>query len=328
MNSRDPMDGWIPFYLKQGKVHWAYMGRERFVEPFSQNTLQKLAMRPFNQLLRRQTELDVLLERAGSHPGLPLSGIVFHVGRCGSTLTAQALSALRDTVVLSEPVAFDTLLQWLVASPSCDADHGSALLRGLLSAMGQPRRANDNRLFIKIDCWHICHIQRILAAFPGVPWIFLYRDPLEVLVSQARMPGIFVVPGSLISHGLTPPDQLMVRPLEHGAWVLGQVLTAAADAIAKHPGGQLINYRELPEILETRLADHFQLHLEQADLEALRSVYRRDAKNPQQSFQSDSAAKHADASVDIKTMVARWMLEPYNELERLRELQLTAKPAT
>ena len=166
----DPLQGCIPLYLKQGQVHWAYMGQERFVEPFCQDTLDKLANRPLNQILGQRTGLETLLERAESRPGLPLRGLVFHMSRCGSTLIAQALASLRDSVVLSEPPAFDTLLQWLNASPAVDAAYSSALLRGLLSALGQPRRVEDKRLFVKTDCWHICHSGRIFQAFPGVPW--------------------------------------------------------------------------------------------------------------------------------------------------------------
>lgn len=316
MSPRDPLHGWIPFYLKRGEVHWGYMGRERFVEPFSEDTLQKLAGRPFNQLLRQRTGLEVLPERADSHPGLPLRGLVFHMSRCGSTLIAQALAALRDTVVLSEPAAFDTLLQWLIASPSFDPGRSSALLRGLLSALGQPRRPEDRRLFVKTDCWHIRHIDRILSAFPGVPWVFLYRDPREVLVSQARMPGIFVVPGALISHGLHPPARLMNQPLEHGAWVLGQVLRDAASAFRHQPGGLLVNYSELPAALETRLAGHFGLALEAAEISVLRAAGARDAKNPHQDFRPASAEKHVGAG--IREAAARWLDAPYAELERMR----------
>lgn len=318
MTQRDPLAGWIPFYLKRGEVHWGYLGQERFVEPFSENTLQKLASRPFNQLLRQRTGLEVLVERAASHPGLPLRGLVFHVSRCGSTLAAQTLAALRDTVVLSEPAAFDTLLQWLAATPPADADHGSALLHGILSALGQARRPGDRRLFVKTDCWHVCHIDRILSAFPGVPWMFLYRDPLQVLVSQARIPGQFIVPGALRNHGLIPPEPLLTRPLEHGAWVLGQILHGAAAALRKHPGGMPVNYRELPTALHTRMARHFHLHPDERDAEAWRAVSARDAKNPRQPFQPDSAGKLAGADDAIRQIAERWLDAPYAELERLR----------
>ncbi|MGR9014739.1 MAG: hypothetical protein ACU83U_13965, partial [Gammaproteobacteria bacterium] len=87
MTAIDTLAGWIPLFLSnrdnRATVDWGYMGQERFTQPFCQQTLQKLASRPFNQLFRQQSGLDLLLERAHSHPGLPLNGIVFHMSRCG-----------------------------------------------------------------------------------------------------------------------------------------------------------------------------------------------------------------------------------------------------
>lgn len=315
MNRQDTWKDWVPLYLKGNCIEWGYMGRERFVEPFCQETLQKLAARPFNRLFRRQSNLEALLEGVIADNGLPLSGIVFHMSRCGSTLAAQSLAALPNSVVLSEPEPFDTLLQWLIAT---QAPNGDALLRGLIGAMGQPRRTEDRQLFLKTDCWHICHIERILSAFPGVPWLFLYRDPVEVLVSQQRRPAFYLIPGSLAGHGLYPPEHLLTRPLEHGAWVLERVLRDAAAAMKRHPGGMLLNYHELPFALETRLAKHFGLNLGDIEIAALRQAGTRDAKNPYRLFQADSIDKHASADADLRAMAAGWLGESYIELERMR----------
>jgi hypothetical protein len=250
------------------------------------------------------------------------------MSRCGSTLVAQTLASLRDSVVLSEPPAFDTLLQWLVNLPTVDGDRGSALLQGLLSALGQPRRTEDRRLFVKTDCWHICHSERIFQAFPEVPWVFLYRDPLEVLVSQSRIPGAFIVPGNLSKHGLHPPEKLIARPLEHGAWVLGQVLRAADAAMREQAGGLLLNYSELPDGLDTRLARHFRLALGATDLAAWQAVRARDSKQPSQSFQPDAADKQASVNVTLREVAARWLDDSYARLERLRLESRQSTPMT
>lgn len=318
MTIDDPLDGWVPLYLQRGHVNWAYMGEERFSDPFCQSTLQRLAARPFNQLFRQRTGLDILTQRASTHPGLPVRGIVFHISRCGSTLVAQTLAALPDSVVLSEPPAFDTLLQWLLASPALPRQAGADLLQGLTAALGQPRRQGDSRLFIKTDCWHICHIDRILGAFPNVPWLFLYRNPVEVLVSQSRLPALYLVPGALIQHGLTPPEQLQTQPLAHGAWVLSHVMQEAARAMRQYPGGLLLNYSELPKAIGTRLNPHFALDLCAADIAAIETVTARDAKNPERQFQADSDEKRASADAALHALAARYLDEPYRVLEGMR----------
>lgn len=316
MSRPDSWAGWLPFSLTAEAVEWGYMGRERFTEPFFQDTRQRLLRRPFNQVFRRRSGLDWLLERAESHPGLPLRGIVFHMSRCGSTLAARWLAALSDSVVLSEPEPFDTLLQWQFADPLGDEAEKIALLRALVSALGQARRPQDRRLFIKPDCWHLCHVERILAAFPAVPWVFLYRDPLEVLVSQQRMPAWYTVPGAMAGHGLQPPDDLCHKPLECGAWVLAHILQGALRAVRQYPNGMLLNYRELPTALETRLARHFSLDLSEADKPALEGVCRHSSKQPGQPFQPDALEKRAAADAALKDISARWLDQPYAALEK------------
>lgn len=315
----DWLDGWIPLFLSarngQAVVDWAYMGAERFTEPFCFDTLQRVALRPFNRLFRQQTGLDVLRLRSHSHPGLPLRGMVFHMSRCGSTLAAQWLAALPDSVVLSEPEPVDTLLQW--SSTGGDAD----TLRALLNALGQPRRDGDRSLFLKTDCWHMVHLTRLLEAFPDTPWIFLYRDPVEVLVSHRQMPGWQLVPGSMSGHGLQAPDEVMNNPLGHGAWIMSVILEEARRAMLRHANGLLLNYSELPLALETSLASHFGIAPNVLCGAELRAVTGRHAKQPHAAFQSDTMEKRAAADDEVLSLAARWLQEPYQALEAMRSSQ-------
>jgi hypothetical protein len=319
MSGPDAMAGWLPFFVTahdgQRQVEWGYMGRERFTEPFFLETLQVLLRRPFNQAFRRQSGLDLLLARAQSHPGLPLKGIVFHMSRCGSTLAAQWLAALPDSVVLSEPEPLDTLLQW--PAPFSDTE----TIQALLSALGQPRRESDRGLFLKTDCWHMAHIDRLLTAFPRTPWVFLYRDPVEVLVSHQRMPGWHMVPGSMAVHGLHPPAELWNNPLGNGAWILSAMLKQAGQAMERHDNGLLLNYSELPEALETKLAAHFGMELTTSTIETLRPITRRHSKRNQAVFLVDTDEKRAAADSVILELTERWLNEPYQALEQLRRAQ-------
>lgn len=318
----DDWSGWIPFDLTaragQATVEWGYMGQERFTDPFFETTVQYLLRRPYNQVFRRQAGFDHLLARAATYPGLPLHGLVFHMGRCGSTLIAQALATLPDSVVLSEPESLNTLLKWLAALPVGQEDLSANALRALLSALGQPRRAQDRRLFLKAACWNITQAERFLAAFPGTPWLFLYRDPVEVLVSQRRALDPSLMMGALSQAGFPLSEEDQADPLAYAARVMGRALDAAQHAMARHPGGMLLHYRELPAALETRLAGHFRLDLSPADQAAFQACASRDAKYPRQAFQDDRAAKHAAADAGLRALAARWLDAPYAQLERSR----------
>ncbi len=61
----------------------------------------------------------------------------------------------------------------------------SALLRAILAAYAR----DEHALIVHFDAWHAIMLPLIRAAFPGVPFEFLYRDPTEVLVSYARLGG-------------------------------------------------------------------------------------------------------------------------------------------
>lgn len=312
MTTGDPLHGWIPLYVKgaRAEVEWAYMGHERYTESFCHATLQKLASHPFNQLFRKQSGLGLLAERAQSHPGLPLHGIVFHMSRCGSTLAAQWLAALPDSVVLSEPEPADALLQWV--PPGGD----ETLLRGLISAMGQPRRECDRRLFIKTDCSHLLQIGRYLAAFPATPWIFMYRDPVEVLVSHQISMGMFQIAHLLSAAGIQPPPEAWHDPLSNVAWTLSHILQYAKQAMRQHGNGMLVNYADLPGALDD-IARHFGVAADALDAKTLAAVSGRHSKW-HTAFRSDAEEKRAAASGRLLELSERWLSVPYQQLEELR----------
>lgn len=313
---QDHLTQWVPLYLSRCSndinVHWGFMGQERFTEPFCHETLNKLSSRAFNQFFCQQTGLDVLLQRQKHYPGLPLKGIVFHLSRCGSTLVSQWLTQLADSVVLAEPEPIDKLLQWT------ENDQDKAWLPALLSAMGQARRASDKQLFLKTDCWHIFYIERILAAFPNTPWVFLYRNPLEVLVSHKRMPGVQMVPGALEKHGLIMPTEQLQQYNDYGAWVLSKILEAAFNAISYKPKGLLINYSQLPDAIDKQIVEHFSLDMTHYNIDQLRTIFKHHSKQGTVAFKADTEDKQHEADPMLKQQVDRWLLQPYLALENLR----------
>jgi hypothetical protein len=318
----EPLDGWLPIGVSWRDgipwIDWCLAGRERFLEPFFDQTVSRLVSRPFNRVFRRQTDVDVLQDWADRRPGLPPDGFIFHMSRCGSTLVAQMLAARTDSIVLSEAAPFDAMLRPPATIPQ---QQHIRWLRALVSAMGQPRIGTERHFFIKLDCWHILDLSLIRRAFPSVPWMFLYREPRQVMASHLRQRGVQTVPALVdpLLFGIEPDAALTMPGAEYCARVLGRLCAAAAGA----PGGGLVNYRQLPDAVFETILPWFglpRLGVPVADdmHAAMQQAARRYSKAPDRSFSAANEAAAIPADGPAEAAVVAFLDEPYRALERRR----------
>jgi hypothetical protein len=296
------------------------VGREPFDDAFFQLAVQRALLHPFHLAFRRQTPIATLTDWARTSPGLAPAGIVLHASRCGSTLVARALAAVDEHIVHSEPPPLDFLLRTVRRHyPDLDPAHQDLWLRALLSAWGQARRGPERRLFIKADAWHIADLPVIRRVWPDTPLVFLYRDPVEILVSQLREPAQYMIPGllGLDLLGLPPTQAVAMAPAEYCARMLGALFAHAADH-AHDPQLRLVNYAELPDALSGAIARSFGLDEDWSGRPAVREALRRDAKRPGQPFVADSAAKQTEATPEVRELAERWIAPHYRRLEARR----------
>lgn len=318
---------WVPIrcYWQAGQamVDWCYLGDLRFTEPFFDQTIGISLRRPANMLFRHQTPIEVLGELHATRPGLAPSGLIFHMSRCGSTLIAQTLAALPQQIVLSEAAPIDMVLRSQLRDPSITDEQRSTWVRWLVSAYGQRRSGEEQRYFIKLDSWHTLFLPLLRRIFPDVPWIFVYRDPVEVMVSHQRQRGPQVLPG-VIEPQLVGLDLETVTQLsqdEYCAIALARICQAAADHV-QHDPGLLLNYRELPGAIWSRLPAHVGVSYSEAEQLRLRQAAQLDAKNPVLPFNDDRALKQQLASASVRELAERWLQPVYQQLEQLRLAQL------
>jgi hypothetical protein len=315
--------GWLPIRIWQAadgwSADWCHFGDRPLREAFFRDSVEAALRRPFNQAFRQYTGMDALLDWQRRSPGVAPTAFVFHASRCGSTLLAQMLARLDSHIVLSEPPPLDTLLR----APYHDAAVAplqAAWLRALLSAWGQRRRGDERALVVKLDAWNIFELPLLRQCFPATPWIFLYRDPLEIAVSQLQSPGRHMVPGML---GPSPLTTAMAQAgnISRAAFVaraLGSILAAGLEQCTRH-GGMAVNYDELPQLLGERLAPVF--GLDPVAAAAALDGLRDHAKRPGERFEPDRASKRQAADDDTRRQVERWASPPYAALEALRETQ-------
>ena len=314
-------DDWVPFNINwqqpQPIVDWCYLGAERFTAPFSTETIDACLRRPVNLLFRRQTSIDELKSFRAVRPGVNPSGFIFHLSRSGSTLVSQMLSAVPPNLVISEAQIVDSAIRSARFMPAVSEAQRVEWLQQIVAVLGRPRGAEKN-FILKFDAWSMLDWKLIRRAFPDVPWIFVYRDPVEVMVSHFDRRGAHLIPGVLdpVSFGMDPQTAVSVSPEEFCARMLAAICKAALDH--HHEGGRLINYRQLPQLVETEILDYFHLVHSEDELATIRRAAQRDAKNPSATFQNDTEGKRQKATGEIREATDKWLYSVYEELELAR----------
>ncbi|WP_085631827.1 MULTISPECIES: sulfotransferase family protein [unclassified Pseudomonas] len=312
--ARMNFDGWLPIRIwseaGQWQVDWCWFGDAPLRQPFFRDAVDDALRLPFNQALRRQTPLSALTDWQAHSPGLAPSAFILHASRCGSTLVSQMLARLDDHIVVSEPPPLDALLRSDLPAPE-----RRAAIAGLLSAYGQRRRGGEQRLVIKLDAWNIGEWPLLRECHGQTPWLFVYRDPLEIAVSHMRRPGMHMVAGMLGDCVLD--DGLPFEGREDFiARRLGRLLEAGW-VHCRDSGGLAVNYSELPEAMTGHLATFFGLSAEQCLRASAATVQH--AKQPAQVFVADGEDKRREASALLQARVEHYAGAPYRALEALRQ---------
>jgi hypothetical protein len=275
---------------------------------------------PFNLLFSHRTPLSEIAA-TGARSELRLAGLIFHMSRCGSTVISQMLAALARNVVLSEPAPLDQIVRIPARLGLRSVDDVLPYLRGIVAALGKKRRPQERDLFIKLDAWHVLLLPLFRRAFPDVPWVFVYRDPVEVLASLARSRPLQMFP-HWIDPGLlapAPADLGNLPPDTYTTHVLACFLRAAIEH--HRDGGLLLEYGELREAVCTRMLDHFGLDYSDSDLDAMRAAARRNVKQAGVQFRPDGAAKRRSASQEIHELAEAQLTPLVGRLDALRSRQ-------
>jgi hypothetical protein len=315
------LDGWIPMRLywnaAQPMIDWCYLGNDTFSDPFFEQTIGECLRHPFNLLFRHQTPIEVLRQRCEEQPGLAPSGFIFHMSRSGSTLISRMLAALPQNIVISEARPIDVTLRAPLKYGPISEEELIAWLRWMVSALAQQRRGGEQHFFMKFEAWHMLALPLIRRAFPRVPWIFVYRDPVAVMVSQMTDRGQ-VIPAGL-HDTLFGNDAGLVAEMqteEYYAMALGTICNAAL--MNQPDGGLLINYSQLPDAVVGSISEFFGLNWTTAETEIMKSMTRTHSKEPTTVFQNDSNKKREQASDQVREATSRWLYPVYEELERTR----------
>jgi hypothetical protein len=296
-----PGPGWTVSHLDQfaspPTLHWRQTGGQTPVAPFYASDLQIWSRHPLNRFLDLRTPLTAL---DGATEGAP-AGLIFHMSRCGSTLVSRMLAQVDGVLAFSEPPVLGNLLRARRFNPALSEADCARWLRAAVGILVQA--AGGGETVVKLEAGAMLHLPLLRLAFPRTPWIFLHRDPVDVLLSQARERSSEMLAG-VVETALPLP--LDLAPDDYCARTLGAICDAAAEGVAR-AGGTAIAYESLPKAVETVIGPLFGLSIQPADQMRMARITTQNARRGDQPFVDDRAARRAGAGDEIRALAARWV---------------------
>lgn len=312
--------------VEQGRpaIEWLDMTGVTLTEPFFHQTVARVK-ETRNSVL---SDLNELIRFEKGTDSLAPSGFIFHTSRCGSTLLANACRMLSGSLVVAEAPVVDKLISRFFTDTDDEKKEllYSVLLRCAVSALGQRRFGKERHYFIKFAVASILQFSRIRRIWPTVPVVFLYRDPVETMVSNLRnVPEWMTIDSnpatSAAIAGVKEEDLRAVSSDEFCARALGRFYDAVAAS--RDDNSLLCNYNELSAEKLLRLINFFGVSATEEESEKIRASTQVYSKDPARTFQRDGDLKKANAPERVKQLAERWAMPPY---QRLVELQKHVEP--
>lgn len=322
------LKGWLPVdaVVVDGRpgLAWLNFADVELAEPFFQQTVER-AKSQHPERREVFTEFDALLQLEKTFDSVAPTGFIFHSSRCGSTLLANACRAIDGAIVLSESPAVDKLVARFITDVD---EHGtkaklySLFLRGVVKALGQRRGGNERNLFVKFACCSVSQLERIQRLWPDVPWVFLYRDPVETIVSNVQNVPAWLqdedhrVLASITATSIEAVAEMSTEEL--CARALGSFY-AIADRVA-NDRALLLNYTQLSLAEITNALNFFGVKPAAAEMETIARQSQTYSKSiaGDRVFVADTDAKQRAASELVRDVAERWAYESYQQLEHKR----------
>jgi hypothetical protein len=117
---------------------------------------------------------------------MPPTGFVFHESRVGSTLVANSLAAMDPEAhrVFSESTPINMALQVCEGDDQCDMEMAANVFRDVVYLMGRTNSPKEKHLFFKVSSLGTKRMKVMREAFPDTPWIFVFRNPVQTMMSH------------------------------------------------------------------------------------------------------------------------------------------------
>lgn len=305
--------------IRDGKpqIEWLKMPEATFREAFFHQTVERA--REGNRSLF--TDLELLLQTAKVDPSRAPSGFIFHSSRCGSTLVANACKALDSSRVIAEAPVIDKLISRLLT----DAEPGTnkeliylSLVRAAVQLLARDTSGAVGRYFVKFACTSLLHVKALRRTWPNVPFLILFRNPIEVTVSNLRdRPEWMSVDSNPAAAaaivGVDVKQLVGMTNEEFCARALGRFY-AAAERISSDHLTRLVDYSQLSLETITSILQFFGARPSTAEIAAIERSLLSHSKDPARAFRPDSADKQSAAASTVIEAVEMWSMPSYERV--------------
>ena len=314
--------------------------------PMFKDLLAASQCRGYNSKSMRLSEIKAEMKNEESQ-GRPKStmltpsGFVFHESRVGSTLVANLLGSDPFNMVFCESSPPATVL---LHCSGCSHEAQVSRFRDTVLAMG--RSPVHKRAFFKFQSATSTQMKIALEAFPDVPWVFIYRDPVQTMMSHldpAKSSSMSVclrskrspsdkVRATLEKFSLKPknaPNEAMCAA--HLNMLCEHAIEAyeSFGSYQSHPQktrGLFLDYKYLPGGVPNIILPHFGIAnldktwlrtMEQESQQYSKSSKRNQARGKSGDFKEDSNDKEERSTASIREW-ANKILEPnYRKMSAL-----------
>lgn len=270
---------------------------------------------------------------ARHNKALNITGVVFHESRCGSTLVANALAAMNpaENRVYSESAPPIAALKSVCGDTYqfCSVHQAGQVLADVMYLMSRSDDPLEKRVFFKIQSIGARNIEVFQNAFPQTPWVFVYRDPVQVMMSQLKMGArnancvrMRVRPNAHITK-LAETKGLTTKELsdeQYCAAHLATITESAVTSMQREPHlGTPVNYVNLPHVLyDLVLPQKFGVELSEeeiANIKKISGVYSKGTGGRQGEYKDDTEEKEHLATKEVREAAQLFLEESYKVLE-------------
>jgi len=309
--------GYLPIDVDASKqpvrVRWANTGKEILDQNFF-GEIDLVGTLGYNSSLI-ETPLSDLLTSPGTVDRVSSGGFIYHMSRCGSTLMCNMFNQLSKNIVYYEPVVPWKILQ---LSNEDNKEYINEVLKGVIEIYGRKRLGCEENMIVKFFSVATCFLPVILQAFPTTPRIYLYRDPVEVLVSNFADAGngsqSWFYDSRLTGHSRqqTLEDY---TPLENCAYALA----AKSEAFLRtyDENCLIVDYVQIGRPLLERVISHFKMTFSTAEVDEMMKAMNYNAKGKGERFTADKDKKQRLASPKLREVAERILGPVHEELKRL-----------